>query len=136
MGKALRMRAEVFHEGGSRCATLQNLLLRYTAALLVQLRQLIACNGLHKLEERLCRWLLMVSDRTGTGKLSFTQERIADKLGVRRPGITIATNNLEKKRLISCARGQIELFDRAGLEEEACECYQLIKDEYDHLLTI
>lgn len=122
------LRAE-FRRGG----VLQELLLRYTHALLLQLGVVAGCNRLHHMEERLARWLLMASDRTGSGELPLTQEFIAMMLGVRRAGVTKAALALQKDGLIHYSRGHVTISDREGLEDLACDCYPIIKAEFDRL---
>ncbi len=125
--KALRDKFEI---GGS----LQLLLLRYTQALITQISQTAVCNRLHSVEQQLCRWLLLSHDRLRTDKLVMTQDLISNMLGVRREGVTMAAQQLKDKGLISYVRGTITVQDRSGLEGAVCECYQVVKTEYDRLL--
>lgn len=108
--------------------------LRYTQALITQMAQTAVCNRHHSLERQLCRWLLLSLDRLNSNELVMTQELIANMLGVRREGVTEAALKLQKMGLISYARGRIQVLDRAGLEERTCECYAVVKKEYDRLL--
>jgi len=113
---------------------LMHLLLRYTQALITQMTQTAACNRHHSLDQQLCRWLLLSMDRLQGNDLVMTQELIANMLGVRREGVTAAALKLQKAGLIRYARGHITVLDRPGLEERSCECYRVVKDEYDRLL--
>ena len=126
--KALRDKFEV---GGS----LQLLLLRYTQALITQISQTAVCNRLHSVEQQLCRWLLLSHDRLRTDKLVMTQDLISNMLGVRREGVTMAARQLKDRGLISYVRGTITVRNRQGLEGAVCECYQVVKTEYDRLLN-
>lgn len=120
--------------GGRRTGTLQHLLLRYAQALITQMSQNAACNRHHSMEQQLCRWLLSCLDRSPLNELTMTHELIANTLGVRREGITVAAGRLQHEGLISYRRGHITVLDRAGLEKRACECYQTVKTELDRLL--
>ena len=111
-----------------------HLLLRYTQALIAQMSQTAVCNRHHSLDQQLCRWLLLSLDRLEGDQLVMTQELIGNMLGVRREGVTEAANKLKKNKLIRYARGKITVLDRAGLEARTCECYAVVKDEYDRLL--
>ncbi len=111
-----------------------HLLLRYTQALITQMAQTAACNRHHSLDQQLCRWLLLSLDRLEGTDLVMTQELIANMLGVRREGVTEAALKLQKAGLIRYARGHIRVLDRSGLEKLACECYAVVKKEYDRLL--
>jgi CRP-like cAMP-binding protein len=113
---------------------LMHLLLRYTQALITQMTQTAACNRHHSLDQQLCRWLLLSMDRLKGDDLFMTQELIANMLGVRREGVTAAALKLQRAGLIRYARGHITVLDRRGLEERSCECYRVVKDEYDRLL--
>jgi CRP-like cAMP-binding protein len=130
----MRMEASLlkteFQQGGS----LQNLLLRYTQALYAQTSLTAACNGLHQLDEKLARWLLLVCDRVESNELQLTQEFISQMLGVRRAGVTEAANRLQTAGLIRYIRGRITILNRQGLEAASCSCYGIIKGEYDRLL--
>ena len=133
-GAAVRMRARVLQEEFARGGAFQRLLLRYTQALLTQMSQTAVCNRLHAIEQQLCRWLLLSHDRLNSDELVMTQELIANMLGVRREGVTAAAGRLQEQGLISYVRGRIQILDRAGLEAAVCECYGVVKDEYDRLL--
>ncbi len=128
------LKQEFARSGGRRSGILQHLLLRYTQALLTQMAQTAVCNRLHKLEQQLCRCLLMRLDRLTSIDLVMTQEQIASLLGVRRESITEAAGNLQKAGLIDYKRGHITILDRARLERRVCECYAVVKKENDRLL--
>lgn len=132
-GHALRLRAEPFRVELRRAGALQRALLLYTQALLTQLTMTAACNRLHSLEQQLCRWLLLSHDRLRTQELLMTQEAIAQLLGVRREGVSVAAHRLQAAGLIRYSRGRIVFLDRPGLEAAACECYRVIRTECDRL---
>jgi CRP-like cAMP-binding protein len=134
-GEALRMKAQVLQAEFARGGTFQRLLLRYTQALMTQMSQTAVCNRLHTVEQQLCRWLLLSRDRLNSDELIMTQELIANMLGVRREGVTTAARRLQEQGLISYVRGRITMLDRSGLETTVCECYKVVKDEYDRLLA-
>ncbi len=134
-GAALRMRAEVLKEEVRNGGALDEILRRYTQALVIQLAQLSACNRRHSIEERCARWLLMTHDRAEADEFLLTQEFLSQMLGVRRATVTVTAGLLQKAGLIGYRRGRITVLDRGGLEEAACECYQIIKKEYDRLLS-
>ena len=123
------MKAE-FEKGGP----VLHLLLRYTQALITQMAQTAVCNRHHALDQQLCRWLLLSLDRLEGSELVMTQELIANMLGVRREGVTEGALKLQAAGLIRYARGRISILDRAGLEKRTCECYAVVKKEYDRLL--
>jgi CRP-like cAMP-binding protein len=133
-GGAVRMRAQMLRDEFARGGAFQRLLLRYTQALLTQMSQTAVCNRLHAIEQQLCRWLLLSHDRLDSDELVMTQELIANMLGVRREGVTAAAGRLQEQGLISYVRGRIQILDRPGLEASVCECYKVVKDEYDRLL--
>jgi CRP-like cAMP-binding protein len=133
-GGAFRMRAKVLQDEFARGGMFQRLLLRYTQALITQMSQTAVCNRLHEIEQQLCRWLLLSHDRLNSDELVMTQELIANMLGVRREGVTAAAGRLQEQGLISYVRGHIQILDRSGLEAAVCECYKVVKDEYDRLL--
>ena len=112
-----------------------HLLLRYTQALITQMAQTAVCNRHHSVEQQLCRWLLLSLDRLSTDELRMTQELIANMLGVRREGVTEAAGNLQRAGLIRYSRGRITVLDRPRLEQEVCECYAVVKKEFDRLLS-
>ncbi len=132
-GRGYRLSARVLKEEFDQAAVL-HLLLRYTQALITQMSQTAVCNRHHSLDQQLCRWLLLSMDRLHGSELRMTQELIANMLGVRREGVTEAAIKLQKAGLIEYARGRIEVLDRAGLEQRSCECYAVVKKEYDRLL--
>jgi CRP-like cAMP-binding protein len=132
-GKGLRLGARIIKEEFNRAPVL-HLLLRYTQALITQMAQTAVCNRHHSLDQQLCRWLLLSLDRLSGQQLEMTQELIANMLGVRREGVTEAAVKLQKAGLIRYARGHIEVLDRKRLEQRSCECYAVVKAEYDRLL--
>jgi CRP-like cAMP-binding protein len=111
-----------------------HLLLRYTQAMITQMAQTAVCNRHHSVDQQLCRWLLLSLDRLTSNELSMTQELIANMLGVRREGVTEAAGKLQEAGLIHYRRGQITVINRPGLEARACECYRVVKTEFDRLL--
>jgi CRP-like cAMP-binding protein len=133
-GNAFKLRSKAlkfeFHLSGE----FQNILLRYTQYLMTQISQTAVCNRLHSVEQHLCRLLLINYDLLQTNKLIMTHDLIANLLGVRREGVSIAAGHLQEKGLIKYVRGTITILDRTGLEIEVCECYQVVKEEYDRLL--
>ena len=134
-GDAFRMTTKILRSEFARGRTFQRLLLMYTQALMTQMSQTAVCNRLHTVEQQLCRWLLLSHDRLDTDELVMTQELIANMLGVRREGVTMAARQLQEQGLISYVRGRIRILNRAGLEAAVCECYSVVKDEYDRLLN-
>jgi CRP-like cAMP-binding protein len=133
-GDALRMKAKVLQDEFALGGRFQRLLLRYTQALITQISQTAVCNRLHSVDQQLCRWLLLSHDRVKADELIMTQELIADMLGVRREGVTVAAGRLQDAGAISYVRGHIKILDRQKLEETVCECYRVVKDEFDRLL--
>ena len=133
-GAAIRMKAKVLQDEFALGGKFQHLLLRYTQALITQISQTAVCNRLHSVEQQLCRWLLLSHDRVKADELIMTQELIADMLGVRREGVTVAAGHLQDIGAISYVRGHITILDRQRLEETVCECYRVVKDEFDRLL--
>jgi len=133
-GQGFRMPAAILKEEFKRSSPVLHLLLRYTQALITQMAQTAVCNRHHSLDQQLCRWLLLSLDRLQTPDLVMTQELIANMLGVRREGVTEAAGSLQRDGLIRYRRGHITVLDRAGLERRTCECYAVVKKEYDRLL--
>lgn len=133
-GGALRMKAPAALEEFRRAGPFQVAVLRYTQALLTQISQTAVCNRLHPIEQRLCRWLLMTRNRVPSDEILMTQEFIAHMLGVRREGVTLAARNLQDAGLIHYRRSHITILDRKGLEAASCECYRVVKHEFDRLL--
>lgn len=133
-GRGRRLKAQLLKEEFNLGGPVMHVLLRYTQALITQMAQTAVCNRHHALEQQLCRWLLLSLDRLSSNELLMTQELIANMLGVRREGVTEAALKLQKLGLISYARGRILVLDRAGLEARTCECYAVVKKEYDRLL--
>jgi CRP-like cAMP-binding protein len=112
----------------------QQILLRFTQALMTQISQTAVCNRLHAVEQQLCRWLLLSHDRLDSNELVMTHDLISNMLGVRREGVTLAAQKLAKRKLIKNVRGTITVIDRQGLEEAVCECYKVVNNEYNRLL--
>ncbi len=134
-GTAYRLKGNLLKNEFYRAGPMQRLLLRYTQALLTQMAQTAVCNRHHSVDQQLCRWLLLSLDRLPGDKLVMTQELIANMLGVRREGVTESAGKLQKAGLISYNRGHITVTDRPGLEARVCECYAVVKEEYDRLLN-
>lgn len=133
-GNSFRLRSKDLNDEFSLGGTFQKVLLRYTQSLMTQISQTAVCNRLHSVQKQLCRWLLINHDLLQTNKLIMTHDLIANMLGVRREGVSIAAGQLQELGLISYVRGTITILDRDGLLANACECYQVVKDEYDRLL--
>jgi len=133
-GHAFRLKAELLNNEFERFGPTMHILLRYTQALITQMAQTAVCNRHHSVDQQLCRWLLLSLDRLGSNELSMTQELIANMLGVRREGVTEAAGKLQKAGLIRYQRGRITVLDRPGMETRSCECYQVVKTEFDRLL--
>ena len=134
-GYSYRVRAERLKHEFEHDVPLRRLLLRYTQALITQMAQIAACNRHHSVDQQLCRWLLLSVDRLASSELSITHESIAGMLGVRREGVTEAAGKLQAEGLIRYRRGRITVLDRPRLEGRACECYQVVKMEFDRLLS-
>lgn len=135
-GLGFRLKADLMLQEFNRAGPALHLLLRYTQALITQMSQTAVCNRHHSLDQQLCRWLLLSLDRLHSRELVMTQELIANMLGVRREGVTEAAGNLQQAGLIRYQRGHITVLDRAGLEKRTCECYAVVKKEYDRLLPV
>ena len=133
-GNGYRLKASLMLEDFNRAGTVMHLLLRYTQALITQMAQTAVCNRHHTLDQQLCRWLLLSLDRLRSNELVMTQELIANMLGVRREGVTAAAGRLHRAGLINYQRGHISVLDRWQLERRTCECYAVVKREYDRLL--
>jgi CRP-like cAMP-binding protein len=133
-GTALRMPSRDLREEFERAGAAQQILLRYSQALMMQIGQTAVCNRHHNLDQQLCRWLLMSIDRLPGNDLTMTQELIANMLGVRREGVTEAAGKLQSVGAIRYQRGRITVLDRAQLERLSCECYEAVRDEYMRLL--
>lgn len=135
-GTAYRLKKQLLTDEFYRAGLLQIMLLRFTQALITQMAHTAACNRYHSVDQQFCRWLLLTLDRLPTNKLIVTQGLIANILGVRREGITRSAHELKKAGVISYSRGSIHILDRAGLEKRVCECYSVVKKEYDRLLPL
>jgi CRP-like cAMP-binding protein len=133
-GYGYRLPSRVIKADFERSPRIMHMMLRYTQALITQMAQTAVCNRHHSLDQQLCRWLLLSLDRLQGNKLVMTQELIANMLGVRREGVTEAALKLQRAGLISYSRGHIQVLDRPGLESRTCECYSVVKKEYDRLL--
>ena len=133
-GHGYRLKAETMQDEFGHSGPVMHLLLRYTQALITQMAQTAVCNRHHSLDQQLCRWLLLSLDRLRGTELVMTQELIANMLGVRREGVTEGALKLQKAGLIRYSRGRISVLDRDGLEQRTCECYAVVKNEYDRLL--
>ncbi|MBW8073053.1 MAG: helix-turn-helix domain-containing protein [Ferrovum sp.] len=133
-GYAYRLKGQFLKNEFFRAGPMQRLLLRYTQALLTQMAQTAVCNRHHSLDQQFCRWLLLSLDRLPSNELIMTQELIAAMLGVRREGVTEAAGNVQRAGLIKYSRGCITILDREGLEKRVCECYAVVKKEFDRLL--
>jgi CRP-like cAMP-binding protein len=133
-GQGLRLKAQTIKTEFNRSGPVMHLLLRYTQALITQMSQTAVCNRHHSLDQQLCRWLLLSLDRLRSHELVMTQELIANMLGVRREGVTESALKLQQAGLIRYVRGHISVLDRPGLERRSCECYAVVKKEYERLL--
>jgi len=133
-GYAYRLKADLLKNEFERYGPTMHLLLRYAQALITQMAQTAVCNRHHSVDQQLCRWLLLCLDRLSSNEISMTQELIANMLGVRREGVTEAAGHLQKAGLIDYHRGRITVLDRSGLEARSCECYAVVKKEFDRLL--
>ncbi len=134
-GHGYRLKANILMDEFNRAGPVMRLLLRYTQALLTQMSQTAVCNRHHSVQQQLCRWLLLTLDRLPSNELTMTQELIANMLGVRREGVTEAARKLQVCGYISYRRGHITVLDRAGLENDVCECYDVVKKEFARLLS-
>jgi CRP-like cAMP-binding protein len=133
-GQAYQLDSRVLKDEFRRAGPVQRVLLRYTQALITQMAQTAVCNRHHSIDQHLCRWLLLSLDRLSSNELKMTQELIANMLGVRRPGVSEAAMKLQEAGLIRYSYGHIEVLDRRGLEKRVCECYSVVKREFDRLL--
>jgi CRP-like cAMP-binding protein len=133
---ALRIKRTVLTNEFERGGWLQTLMLRYTQVLLTQFGQAAVCNHFHPIEKRLCRWLLMAHDRTGSDTLMITQEMISQMLGIPRTAVTMSAGELQKAGLIHYSRGKIVIFNRKELEAASCECYGILRDAFDQFLKV
>ncbi|MCC5661286.1 Crp/Fnr family transcriptional regulator [Nostoc sp. XA010] len=133
-GKAMKMKADLLLSEFDTNKSLRDVMLKYTQAYMAQISQNVACNRLHTIEQRMARWLLESSDRLASDELFLSHEFLSNMLGVRRSGVTETAQRLQEKGLIQCSRKKIKIIDPQSLEETSCECYGVIKDEYDRLL--
>jgi CRP-like cAMP-binding protein len=135
-GEVLSLPAAVFEQELEASRTLRPLLQRYTQALMSQVAQSVVCNSAHRMEQRMCRWLLITHDRVGADEMQLTHEFLSQMLGARRPSVTITAGILKKAGLIDYSRGKIVVLNRAGLEAGACDCYRVVKREFERLLVV
>lgn len=133
-GKGWRIGTSAFRDATDRSATLRKSLLRYVAAFFAQVAQTAACNGAHRIDERLARWLLMAHDRCDGDRLPLTQEFLSTMLGVRRAGVTVAAGTLQRAGIINYVSGDITILNRPALEVASCECYGIVKRQFQGLL--
>lgn len=133
-GYAYKLKAQLLKNEFNRAGPVMRLLLRYTQALITQMSQTAVCNRHHSIDQQLCRWLLLSLDRLNSDELIMTQELIANMLGVRREGVADAAGKLQRAGIINYKRGHIQISNRPALENRACECYQVVKSEFDRLL--
>ena len=133
-GHGYRVRGAALRQLFESSGDVQHLLLRFTQALITQMTQTAVCNRHHAVDQQLCRWLLLMLDRLSSNEVLMTQELIANMLGVRREGVTEAAGKLQAEGLIEYRRGRITVLDREHLEARVCECYAVVKREYDRLL--
>jgi len=133
-GQGFRLEAQVLLQEFNRGGPVLHLLLRYTQALITQMAQTAACNRHHALDQQLCRWLLLTLDRLHSSELVMTQDLLSNILGVRRASISDVAGRLQKDGLIRYERGRISVLDRPAIERRSCECYAVVKKEYDRLL--
>jgi len=134
-GYGYRLKAQLMMQEFNRAGLMMRLLLRYTQALITQMSQTAVCNRYHSVEPQLCRFLLLTLDRMSSNELVMTQELVANMLGVRREGITEAAGKLQHAGFIRYRRGHITVIDRSGLEARVCECYAVVKKEFNRLLS-
>lgn len=134
-GDAYRLKAQLLKQEFNRAGPMMQLLLRYTQALITQMAQTAVCNRHHSVDQQLCRWLLLSLDRLSGNDLAMTQELIANMLGVRREGVTEAAGKLRDAGIIEYSRGHIKVLDRRELERRVCECYAVVKREFDRLFS-
>jgi len=134
-GHGYRLKAQLLKDEFNRAGPMMRLLLRYTQALITQMAQTAVCNRHHSVDQQLCRWLLLSLDRLPSNQLNMTQELIANMLGVRREGVTEAAGKLQDAGIIEYRRGRITVLDRPRLEQTSCECYPVVKTEFDRLLS-
>ena len=133
-GSAYRLLGSIMQDEFARHTDVLKLMLRYTQSRAAQISQIAVCNRHHSIEQQLCRWLLCSLDRMSGNRLHMTQENIGNVLGVRREGVTVAANKLSRNGVIEYSRGEITVLDRSKLEDMSCECYDVVKKEFDRLL--
>jgi CRP-like cAMP-binding protein len=133
-GGLLRVPIKVLQSEFERCAHIRNLFVSYSETLLAQIQQTVACNSMHTVRERICRWLLMMHDRADGENLSYTHEFLAHVMGTNRKSVTLAAQALQREGLIIYHRGIMQILDRPGLEKASCECYAIVKKRFDDFL--
>jgi len=133
-GTAWKMKGVDVMDEFSKCGAFQDILMCYTQSLITQISQTAICNRLHSIEEQLCRWLLMNHDHQQTSTFYMTHEQISNLLGIRRESVSVAAAQLQDMGYIQCGRARISLIDRKGVEAMACECYEVVRSQYDHML--
>ena len=134
-GEALVMDPETFADKAAEGGGFAEVVHLYTQAFVTQIAQQVACNGLHSIEERCARWMLLTHDRVGADEFPLTQEFLAQMLGVRRPSVTVVAGILQEGGFIRFRRGRITVTDRQGLENVSCECYRVLREVFDRLLA-
>ena len=134
-GHTVRCPIELLHYEFKKSEHMRDLLVSYSETLLSQVQQTVACNSMHTMEERVCRWLLMMHDRAEGQALPYTHEFLSHMLGANRKSVTLAAQSMQTAGLISYRRGAIQVLDRAGLEKASCECYAIVKERFDAFLT-
>lgn len=134
-GPMLRCDIKPLQDEFHKCAHVQDLFVSYSETLLSQVMQTVACNSLHSVEERLCRWLLMMHDRAEEENLTYTHEFLARIMGAHRTSVTLAAQSLQNKGLITYRRGMMQVLDRLGLEVAACECYMVVRARFNAFLN-
>ncbi len=134
-GPMVRCKIEVLQDEFNAGAHIRDLFVSFSETLLSQIQQTVACNAMHTVEERMCRWLLMMHDRAGGERLTYTHQFLSEIMGVNRKSVTIAASSMQRAGLISYHRGLMQVLDRPGLENASCECYQVVKDRFDAFLN-
>ncbi|HYG83050.1 MAG TPA: Crp/Fnr family transcriptional regulator, partial [Pyrinomonadaceae bacterium] len=132
----MMMESDLVRQEFQRCGQFQEVLLRYTQARLTQVSQSVFCQGYHRIDKRLARWLLECQWRTSSGEFNLTHDYISEVLGIRRAGVTNALGELKEKGVIDHSRGFIKIIDQEGLEASACECFEVIRAEFDRLFSV
>jgi CRP-like cAMP-binding protein len=134
-GSLLRVPIKILQLEFERSAHIRNLFIGYSETLLAQIQQTVACNSMHTIRNRICRWLLVMHDRADGEILTYTHEFLADVLGTTRTSVTLAARALQSEGLIIYRRGNMQVLDRSGLEKASCECYAIVKQRFDAFLA-